>query len=285
MTGEFISPSWTCGWIPPASARAASSLTLIPITRRVTADRSSPPTRSCCSATTSRKPIRSYSPTANPWRLRDSHQSPCIPQGHCLGSAQTLVVSKATGHRLLYTLGISKLVSARPTNRRMPVRADTLVIECTYGRPEYVFPGPGADVCLRPPALFERGCPGASGPSPWAGGWARHRRCCTTCCLSGFEVVAEEGIYRAVEAYREAGIKFPGKVAAFDGHWPDGTVALFPPGKSVQALRGVSPPTDHGADRLGGFQEPGIIGDAPRMRACPSATMPTTTIYWPTWRQ
>ena len=54
----------------------------------------------------------------------------------------------------------------------------------------------------------------------------------------GFEVVAEEGIYRAVEAYREAGVDFPGQVAAFNGHWPDGTVALFPPGKSARVLNG-----------------------------------------------
>jgi Cft2 family RNA processing exonuclease len=52
-----------------------------------------------------------------------------------------------------------------------------------------------------------------------------------------FEVIAEEGIYRAVEAYREAGILFPGKVSVFDGHWPDGTVALFPPGRSSQSLK------------------------------------------------
>ena len=54
----------------------------------------------------------------------------------------------------------------------------------------------------------------------------------------GFEVVAEEGIYQAVEAYREGGVNFPGRVTAFNGHWPDGTVALFPPGRSSSVLNG-----------------------------------------------
>ena len=61
------------------------------------------------------------------------------PAGHCLGSAQALVTSKATGERLLYT-GDFK---ARPSPINEPllaVECDTLVIEATYGKPEYVFP-------------------------------------------------------------------------------------------------------------------------------------------------
>ena len=41
------------------------------------------------------------------------------PAGHCLGSAQTLVVSKATGERLLYTGDIKTRPS--PTNRAAPI--------------------------------------------------------------------------------------------------------------------------------------------------------------------
>ena len=158
------------------------------------------------------------------------------PAGHCLGSAQTLVVSRDTGHRLLYTGDIKTRPS--PTNEAAePVQADTLVIECTYGRPEYIFPGQEQTLSTATRTLrawLSRG------ERPVALGWrlGKAQEMLYHLLSDGFEVVAEDGIYRAVEAYREAGIEFPGKVAAFDGHWPDGAVALFPPGKSAQALRG-----------------------------------------------
>ena len=62
-----------------------------------------------------------------------------FPAGHCLGSAQTLVTQKSTGERLLYTGDIR--VQPSPINEPLePVPCDTLVIESTYGRPDYVFP-------------------------------------------------------------------------------------------------------------------------------------------------
>ena len=61
------------------------------------------------------------------------------PAGHCLGSAQALVQSKATGERLLYTGDLRARPS--PTNEPLqPAECDVLVIESTYGRSDYVFP-------------------------------------------------------------------------------------------------------------------------------------------------
>ncbi len=59
--------------------------------------------------------------------------------GHCLGSAQALVVSKITGERLLYTGDFKSRAS--PVNEPLePVACDVLVMESTYGRPQYTFP-------------------------------------------------------------------------------------------------------------------------------------------------
>ncbi len=164
-----------------------------------------------------------------------THSITLYPAGHCLGSAQTLVVSKSTGERLLYTGDIKTRTS--PTNEPLEtVRADTLVIESTYGHPGYVFPSQEqtlvtASRTLR--AWLSRG------ERPVALGWrlGKAQELLHHLLSDDFEVIAEEGIYRAVEAYREAGILFPGKVSVFDGHWPDGTVALFPPGRSSQSLK------------------------------------------------
>lgn len=186
--------------------------------------------------------LREYLKNADPITLpygepldTPTHTVTLYPAGHCLGSAQTLVVSKATGHRLLYTGDIKTRPS--PTNEPLePVQADTLVIECTYGRPEYAFPSQEQTLATATRTLrtwLDRG------ERPVALGWrlGKAQELLHHLLSDGFEVVAESGIYGAVEAYREAGVEFPGRVSPFDGHWPDGTVALFPPGRSVQAIR------------------------------------------------
>ena len=65
-----------------------------------------------------------------------------LPAGHIFGSAMSLL--EADGQTLLYT-GDFKLrrgISAEPCE---PRRADVLIMETTYGRPQYAFP-PAEDV-------------------------------------------------------------------------------------------------------------------------------------------
>ncbi len=165
-----------------------------------------------------------------------AHTITLFPAGHCLGSAQALVVSKATGERLLYTGDIKTRPS--PTNEPVqPVECDTLVIESTYGRPDYVFPSQEQTLATATRMLrtwLKRG------ERPVVLGWrlGKAQELLHHLLSEGFEVVVQEGIYQAVEAYREGGIHFPGQVSAFKDHWPDGTVALFPPGRSSRVLGG-----------------------------------------------
>ena len=164
-----------------------------------------------------------------------THTITLHPAGHCLGSAQTLVVSKATGHRLLYTGDIKTRPS--PTNEPLEtVQADTLVIESTYGHPDYMFPSQEQTLATATRTLrtwLSRG------ERPVALGWrlGKAQELLHHLLSDGFEVVVEPGIYEAVEAYREGGVEFPGDVSAFNGHWPEGSLALFPPGRSSQVLR------------------------------------------------
>jgi len=157
------------------------------------------------------------------------------PAGHCLGSAQTLISSKPDGHRLLYTGDIK----TRPNPVSEPaeiVPADTLVIESTYGRPDYEFPSQEKTLATAARTLrawLERG------ERPVVLGWrlGKAQEVLHYLLSEGFEALAEPGIYAAVEAYREAGVQFPGSVSPFDGHWPEGAVALFPPGRSIRDLK------------------------------------------------
>lgn len=65
-----------------------------------------------------------------------------LPAGHCLGSAMLLAEDGA--ERLLYT-GDFKLGESLTAEPAEPVRADTLVMESTFGKPRYRMP-PRADV-------------------------------------------------------------------------------------------------------------------------------------------
>ncbi len=182
--------------------------------------------------------LKKADPVVLPFREPQETQDYTItlfPAGHCLGSAQTLVVDKSTGHRLLYT-GDLKTRSSPTNEPAEAVPADTLVIECTYGRPEYVFPPEEQTLATATRTLSAWL---SRGERPVALGWrlGKAQEMLFHLLSEGFEVVVEPGIYEAVVAYQEAGIDFPGRVAAFDGSWPDGSVALFPPGRSMQSLR------------------------------------------------
>lgn len=160
------------------------------------------------------------------------------PAGHCLGSAQALIESKETGERVLYTGDIKSRPS--PTNEPLePVPCDTLVLEATYGRPEYVFPPQEQvlDTASRTLRMWL-----SRGERPVIQGWrlGKSQEILHHLLSDGFDVMVEESIYLGTQVYLEAGVEFPGQVKMFEGEWPDGWVLLFPPGKRREALKGFT---------------------------------------------
>ena len=160
------------------------------------------------------------------------------PAGHCLGSAQVLVQSKATGERLLYT-GDFKTNSS-PTNEPLePVPCDILVMEATYGRPQYTFPPQEQSMSTAYQVL--RGWL-SRGERPVVQGWrlGKAQEVLHLLLGQGFDVAAEESVYRIARLYEEGGVTFPGQLRSFDGNWAEGQVLICPPGKWARgALEGV----------------------------------------------
>ena len=163
------------------------------------------------------------------------------PAGHCLGSAQSLIQSKATGERVLYTGDIKMRPS--PTNEPLEaVPCDTLILEATYGKPGYVFPDQKqvlSTACQTLKNWLYRG------EKPVVQGWklGKSQEVLHHLLAQGFDVVVDESIYQIAETYQEAGVTFPGELRLFNGHWPDGHVLLCPPGRrsstSVNGYRGL----------------------------------------------
>ncbi len=90
------------------------------------------------------KKIRSSDVLSSPYGRRftlGSHSIELIPSGHMLGAAQ--VVVEKDGKRLVYA-GSFKLKNP-PSARHAEIRrCDTLVVNCGYGAPKFVFPRPEA---------------------------------------------------------------------------------------------------------------------------------------------
>ncbi len=150
------------------------------------------------------------------------------PAGHCLGSAQALITSKLTGERLLYTGDFKSRPS--PINEPLePVECDTLVIESTYGKPEYVFP---AEEKVLETAFNTLGMWLSKGERPVVQGWrlGKAQEIMHHLLAQGFELVVEESIFQVAELYQEAGVEFPGEFSCLNGHWAEGQVLVCPPG-------------------------------------------------------
>lgn len=156
------------------------------------------------------------------------------PAGHCLGSAQAMVVSKVTGERLLYTGDFKSRAS--PVNEPLePVPCDVLVMEATYGRPEYAFPEQDQVVATAVKTLRHWLSLGAR---PVVQVWrlGKSQEILHYLLAEGFDVAMEESCYRAAEVYQEAGVEFPGRFSCLNGQWPEGRVVICPPGRKSTSV-------------------------------------------------
>ena len=160
------------------------------------------------------------------------------PAGHCLGSAQTLVQSKSTGLRVLYT-GDFK-VRDSPTNEPLePVPCDILIMESTYGRPEYTFPSQ-EQVLSTAYSVLRSWISRGEKPVVLLWRLGKSQELLHLLLGEGFDVAVEESIYPFAQAYQAGGVSFPGPVRPYDGRWPEGQVLICPPGrKSTSCLDGL----------------------------------------------
>jgi len=168
----------------------------------------------------------------------DRYTLTLYPAGHCLGSAQALVESKISGERVLYT-GDFKARSSPINEPLEPVACDTLIMEATYGQPQYVFP-PQEQVL----AVAYRTLRGwlSRGEKPIVQGWrlGKAQELVHHLLAEGFDLTVEESVYRIAESYREAGVNFPGELKRFEGRWSEGQVLVCPPGRrSTACLNGL----------------------------------------------
>ena len=170
------------------------------------------------------------------------------PAGHCLGSAQTLVMDRRTGERLLYTGDLR--IQPSPINEPVEaIHCDTLVIESTYGRPDYVFPPQEEAIGT---ALRVIGQWLEQGAIPIVLGWrlGKAQEALHHLLTAGFPVACEESVFDIARRYESGGVRFPGDYRVFDSDFRDGEVCIFSPGRKSREQVGQSLPPGKSARYL-----------------------------------
>ena len=162
---------------------------------------------------------REFHPGEVPFRIT------LLPAGHILGSAMAFI--EADGESLLYT-GDFKLkpgLAAEPCELRA---ADTLIMETTFGRPNYVFP-PEEAVWAEVAGFCRQALAGNAMPVLLCYTLGKSQEILRGLASEDFEFVLHEQAWRVTRLYEEQGIHLP-DYGRFDPGSARGKVIVWPPG-------------------------------------------------------
>lgn len=168
-----------------------------------------------------------------PWSDGE-HTLTLFPAGHVLGSAQLMI--EGAGGRFVYT-GDFKLARSYTCEPPEVKRCDVLLMECTFGRPHYVFPSrdevEDAVVAFATQAL-EDGC----APIFYAYSLGKAQEAMAILGTAGIPVTVHGAVDTIARVYRSAGVQLP-PYERYDAATYDGTRALIWPPSATQpkALR------------------------------------------------
>jgi Cft2 family RNA processing exonuclease len=170
-----------------------------------------------------------------PWTDGD-HELTLFPAGHVLGSAQLMIESERG--RFVYTgdFKLSRSYTCEPAEVK---RCDTLLMECTFGRPHYVFPSrdevEDAVVSFATKALEE-----GHAPVFFAYSLGKAQEAMAILGKAGISLTVHGAVHGMARVYANAGVQLP-PYERYDAVTYDGSRALIwpPSGKTLpKALRG-----------------------------------------------
>lgn len=155
-----------------------------------------------------------------------------FPAGHCLGSAQVLV--EADGERLVYT-GDIKLRPNVAAESAVIVPCDTLVMESTFGEPQYRFP-PDVVTNERLYAAVDRALSDDRVPVMLAYALGKGQEALELLLRRGYRVTLHGSVWNVAEIYRELGVEFSGPYERYAREHLRGRVLIAPPGCRKQPM-------------------------------------------------
>lgn len=147
-----------------------------------------------------------------------------IPAGHVLGSAQVLLECE-TG-TILYT-GDFKLRKSLTSEQATAVHADTLVMECTFGRPRYRFPT-NAEIQGQIITFCHNALNDGHVPILLAYSIGKSQELLAMLKSAGLKVVLHAMVFKMAQIYERFGISFA-EFEEYDGTNHAGCVLIYPP--------------------------------------------------------
>ena len=166
-----------------------------------------------------------------PWRIGD-HELTLFSAGHVLGSSQLLI--RGASGRFVYT-GDFKLERSYTAEAPEVKQCDTLLMECTYGRPEYVFP-PRAEIAGAMVAWARKALEDGAVPIFFAYSLGMAQEAMAILGAAGIPLAAHAAVASMSDIYVEAGVKLP-PYERYDAEYFDGARALIwpPSGRALPA--------------------------------------------------
>ena len=159
-----------------------------------------------------------------------------LPAGHIFGSAMSLVETESGS--LLYT-GDFKLRPCLTAEICGPRRADTLVMETTFGLPRYVLPP--TDEVVRDILTFCRaGLAEGAVPVLMCYSLGKSQEILRSLTDASIPVMLSLPVAKMTEVYEACGHRFPGW-RPLDVEQPGGHVVICPPGPKLDELRSKHP--------------------------------------------
>ncbi len=155
-----------------------------------------------------------------------------IPAGHILGSAQIRLTRN--GHRTVYT-GDLNTRTARTAEPLEVAECDTLVIESTFGEPQYRFP-PRAEVEEKMAAFAEITLLEGRVPVFLAYALGKAQEATKILCARGYRVRVHPDAWALCEIYQAHGVTFPGAAPLVEPPAPGEVVVSTPRGRSDPLL-------------------------------------------------
>jgi Cft2 family RNA processing exonuclease len=179
-----------------------------------------------------RRPTRFEAHAYNePWQV-GSHELTLFSAGHVLGSSQLLIEGELG--RFVYT-GDFKLENSYTAEPPEVKRCDVVLMECTYGRPQYVFP-PRAEVAGAMVAWARRTLENGAVPIFFAYSLGKAQEALAILGAAGLPLAAHGAIASMAAVYAAAGVALP-PYERYDARTFDGArILLWPPsGRALPA--------------------------------------------------
>jgi len=166
-----------------------------------------------------------------PWE-EGEHRFTLFSAGHVLGSAQLLVEGESG--RFVYT-GDFKLAPSLTTEPPEVKPCDVVLMECTFGRPQYVFP-PREEIAGEMAAFARAALEAGTVPVFYAYSLGKAQEAMAILGEAGLALTVHHSIDAMSRVYRERGIHLPAYEAYDEATFAGDRVLVWPPsGKQLPA--------------------------------------------------